>query len=216
MSENTAQIIYILTNPAMPGLVKVGRTTDPEIQNRMRSLYTTGVPVPFKCAFACMVENSVQLERALHNILDPVRVNKSREFFEIHPNRIIPLLRMFQITEITSQVEETIESDMPEEDQKAAKKLERSRRPKLVLENLGIPVGAVLFSKDGKHQAIVAPRNKVEFQGKTCSLSTATKAVLGLDEDVSIRPAPYWTYEGKTLLDLYEESYGEAEAPEEE
>ena len=40
-----------MSNPAMPGLVKVGFTTDtPDV--RARELYTTGVPLPFKVEFA--------------------------------------------------------------------------------------------------------------------------------------------------------------------
>ncbi len=44
-------IVYILTNPAMPNLVKIGMTTRLEVGIRMSELYTTGVPVPFECSF---------------------------------------------------------------------------------------------------------------------------------------------------------------------
>ena len=40
-------IVYLLTNPVMPGLVKIGMTTQEDIDKRMKELYTTGVPVPF-------------------------------------------------------------------------------------------------------------------------------------------------------------------------
>ena len=33
----------------MPGLVKIGMTTQEDIDKRMKELYTTGVPVPFEC-----------------------------------------------------------------------------------------------------------------------------------------------------------------------
>ena len=48
-------IVYLLTNPVMPGLVKIGMTTQEDIDKRMKELYTTGVPVPFECKFACKV-----------------------------------------------------------------------------------------------------------------------------------------------------------------
>ena len=38
-------IVYVLTNPAMPGFVKIGYTTD--IQARLKQLHNTSVPVPF-------------------------------------------------------------------------------------------------------------------------------------------------------------------------
>ena len=49
-------IVYLLTNPVMPGLVKIGMTTQEDIDKRMKELYTTGVPVPFECQFACKVK----------------------------------------------------------------------------------------------------------------------------------------------------------------
>ena len=37
-------IVYLLTNPVMPGLVKIGMTTQEDIDKRMKELYTTGIP----------------------------------------------------------------------------------------------------------------------------------------------------------------------------
>ena len=64
-------IVYLLTNPVMPGLVKIGMTTQKEIDQRMKELYTTGVPVPFECKFACKVKKSdcLKIEKALHKAL---------------------------------------------------------------------------------------------------------------------------------------------------
>ena len=44
------EIVYVLTNPAMPGLVKIGRTAGEDAGARIAQLYTTGVPVPFTLA----------------------------------------------------------------------------------------------------------------------------------------------------------------------
>ena len=45
-NHNTG-IVYVLSNRAMPGLVKIGMTTRHELDARLKELYTTGVPVPF-------------------------------------------------------------------------------------------------------------------------------------------------------------------------
>ena len=45
-------IVYLLTNPAMPDLVKIGMTTQEDIDKRMKKLFTTGVPLPFECQYA--------------------------------------------------------------------------------------------------------------------------------------------------------------------
>lgn len=76
-------IVYLLTNPVMPGLVKIGMTAKEDIDKRMKELYTTGVPVPFECQFACKVKKSdcVKIEKALHTAFEPQRINANREWF---------------------------------------------------------------------------------------------------------------------------------------
>ena len=44
-------IVYCLENPEMPDVVKIGCTTD--IEQRLRQLDNTSVPVPFVCALWC-------------------------------------------------------------------------------------------------------------------------------------------------------------------
>lgn len=78
-------IVYLLTNPVMPGLVKIGMTAQEDIDKRMKELYTTGVPVPFECQYACKVDKNdcLKIEKALHKAFEPNRVNATREFFRI-------------------------------------------------------------------------------------------------------------------------------------
>lgn len=54
------EIVYILTNEAMPGLVKVGRTTT-DLAGRIRALFQTGVPLPFELFFACEVNDAAKM-----------------------------------------------------------------------------------------------------------------------------------------------------------
>ena len=50
-------IVYVLTNPAMPGIVKIGMTDMRQnVQHRMGQLYSTGVPLPFDCVIAREIE----------------------------------------------------------------------------------------------------------------------------------------------------------------
>ncbi len=53
MTGTIGGVVYVLTNPAMPGLTKIGQTTQEDIAARMSQLYSTGVPVPFECRYAC-------------------------------------------------------------------------------------------------------------------------------------------------------------------
>ena len=59
-------IVYVLTNPSMPGLVKIGKTTRETVGARLNELYSTGVPVPFECAFAGRVNDVSKVEQAFH------------------------------------------------------------------------------------------------------------------------------------------------------
>ena len=57
-------VVYVLTNPAFEGYVKVGRTTN--LEQRLRSLDNTSVPLPFRCVFAVEVEDDAQVEKLVH------------------------------------------------------------------------------------------------------------------------------------------------------
>jgi hypothetical protein len=74
--------IYCLSNESMPGLLKIGRTMrTPE--ERVKELYSTGVPTPFKIEFAKKVADVVQKERFLHILLGKYTLRiPSREFFK--------------------------------------------------------------------------------------------------------------------------------------
>jgi len=211
MAENTNQIVYVLTNPAMPGLVKIGKTTQIEIEERMKQLYGTGVPVPFDCAFACQVKNASEVEKALHFAFGVTRINPNREFFKIEPERVVAVLKLLEVNDITQQVEKTIESDVSASDKQSAQVLKEARRPRMNFHELSIPTGSVLVSKDGQFQATVVDEKKVEFNGSVCSLTAATRKMLGLPDDYPLQPSPYWTFNGKTVKEIYEDFHNSEE-----
>ena len=80
-------IVYVLTNPSISDVVKIGMTSN--LENRLRSLYNSSVPVPFECYFACEVDSMEFVEKQLHDGFDDFRVNPKREFFRIDPERIV-------------------------------------------------------------------------------------------------------------------------------
>ncbi|MGN0237574.1 MAG: GIY-YIG nuclease family protein [Lepagella sp.] len=141
-------IVYLLTNEAMPGLVKIGKTSRLDLEKRMKELYTTGVPLPFECVYACKVKLSCMgdLESALHTAFAPCRVNDSREFFRMSPYQAIPILKLMTSMnegEVTDEVAAEIENDMDDAD-KAAIAKSRSRRPPLDFVEMGLQIGSIL------------------------------------------------------------------------
>lgn len=117
-------IVYVLTNSTMPGLVKIGMTTRESIDARMKELYSTGVPVPFDCVYACEVKVSdcAKIEKALHKAFEPNRVNANREFFSIKAEQATAILELFNRKDITSEVTAEIENDLTPEDKVAGEK----------------------------------------------------------------------------------------------
>lgn len=85
-------ILYALVNDAMPGYVKIGMTTR-TVQDRMKELYTTGVPLPFQCVAAKRVSNVEEKEATVHRIFDEYRA-PNREFFKIPVSKALDLFSL--------------------------------------------------------------------------------------------------------------------------
>ena len=202
-------IVYVLTNPAMPGIVKIGKTNRDNPQVRMNELYTTGVPLPFECAIAINTEDeqAADLEKALHTAFGPYRLNPSREFFEIEPYQAEALLQAWPGEDVTPQV--NAESDELDPSDRAAVNRFKRRRPNLNFIEMGIQVGAILISVETDEEAEVTGERQVTFRGEGMSLTAATRAALNLNSDQhSVPPTPHWTFEGRNLREIYNETYG--------
>lgn len=197
-------IVYVLTNPAMPGLVKIGYTTQDDANSRIAQLYTTGVPVPFELQFACKVQNAEEVEKALHIAFSPQRINPKREFFKIEPEQAIAILKLLHTEDATAEIEQQ-PTTLDQESVIAAEQL-KSKRPNMNFLEMGIPIGSQLLSAHGPAIAIVASARKVNFNGEDTSLTAATRQVLGIEH--SVQPSPHWTYQGRLLKEFYEETYG--------
>jgi hypothetical protein len=195
MSEE-AGIIYILSNPAMPGLVKLGKTTN--LPARLKQLYSTGVPVPFHCVFAKRVDNYHQVERKLHAGLRSHRENENREFFRIAEEEVINFLELIPGEEVTPK-EDVFETP---EDQAAFEKTS-SIEHRFNFDFVEIPRGAVLeFLRDSSYTCIVKSKHKVEYEGEEHSLSSAGVKImnehLGFSWKTLAGPLN-WKYEGEVL-----------------
>jgi 5-carboxymethyl-2-hydroxymuconate isomerase len=86
--------VYVLSNPAMSELVKVGKTTlDPRARSAQLSA-ATGVPERFELAKAYQVRDCDEAEAFAHRLLERVfgRPNSGREFFSAAADQVIELL----------------------------------------------------------------------------------------------------------------------------
>jgi len=188
----------------MPGLVKIGYTTQDDANARIAQLYTTGVPVPFELQYACKVQNAEEVEKALHTAFSPNRINPKREFFKIDPEQAIAILKLLHTEDATAEIEKQPTS-LDQESVNAAEQL-KSKRPNMNFEEMGIPIGAELLSVHGPFIATVCSAKKIIFNSEEMSLTAATRQVLSIEH--SVQPSPHWTYQGKLLREYYEETYG--------
>tara|TARA_A100001011_G_scaffold335545_1_gene364540 strand:+ start:291 stop:884 length:594 start_codon:yes stop_codon:yes gene_type:complete len=191
-------VVYILTNQAMPGVIKIG-ITGGTVEDRMRSLYSTGVPLPFECYYALEVENTSDIEKKIHRGLDHCRLNDSREFFEIDPESAKNLLSIASGREVTPK-KDVVDTKT---DQEA---LDKSRnRNRFHFASVGIEPGEILeFKKDKTIIAKVLEDDKIEFRGRSMSLSPAALIVikeLGYEWSKIAGPQ-FWCYKGKTLYEI--------------
>ena len=188
------EIIYILTNEAMPGYVKIGKTST-SFEQRIKELSaSTSIPLPFTCFYACTVKDSAFVEHQLHDAFDNNRVNPRREFFQISPERVVSALKLAEIENLTPK-KDFVDS---KEDQQALNEARAEIRAKFNFGMVNIPMGSeLIFSRDENIKAIVLDNKHIKFNNETTSLSTSAQKILGYD--YGVQGTAYWMYEGETL-----------------
>jgi hypothetical protein len=188
------EIIYILINDAMPGYVKIGKTST-SLEQRIRELSSsTSVPLPFTCFYACTVKDASFVEHQLHDAFDNNRINPKREFFKISPERVVSALKLAEIENITPK-KDIVEN---QEDQNALNQARAEMRSKFNFSMVNIPIGAeIYFSRNENIKAKVLDSRHVLLDGETTSLSTSAQKILGYD--YGVQGTAYWMYENETL-----------------
>jgi len=189
--------VYVLINEAMPGYAKIGQTGD--IAQRMRSLNNTSVPLPFECFYAAKVEDAVYVEKQLHDAFADQRVTKSREFFQIAPERVMAALKLAALEDATPR-EDIVENA----DEQRALDEARSQRSRFNFRMVDIPAGSELaFVKDESIKATVLDSTHITFRDQQLSLSQAALDLLQEQGYAAktVQGPRYWMYEGEALVD---------------
>jgi hypothetical protein len=123
--------VYILTNKAMPGLVKVGFSTkDPSL--RASELEGTGLPHPFVVAYDVLVLEPRDVEQQTHAGLKDAR--EAKEFFRVSVSEAVAAVRAAISGQNKTVLLETVcEALLPVVAQPAATPLRESLSP-IILE----------------------------------------------------------------------------------
>ena len=200
-------IVYVLSNEAMPGLIKIGLTKRDELEARLNELYSTGVPLPFTCEYACRVKDCKAVENALHTAFTKDRVNPAREFFRTSVEYVKPILELLKVEDITNAVEQDMNTNINSTEIEALNNYKK-RRPQLNFEEMGIPVGAelVMNYNDQQYKSIVKTYRTVVYNEEEYYLSALTALIMEAKHP-HVHPTPHWSYNGKLLSDIYDETY---------
>ena len=206
----SAGIVYVLTNDAFNGYVKIGRTKN--LTQRLQTLDNTSVPLPFRCVYAVSVPDMKLIEDLAHDAFAHHRVRKNREFFEVDAARVIAALKMTGGEEVTPK--DDIAAD--EEGIEALKKV-RKIEP-LTLFDIGLNVGDIIsFSKDETQTAAVCSARRVMFREQEMSLS-ASALILIREQGYTwqqVNGWAFWMYDDMTLS-AHAERYRQEQANDED
>jgi hypothetical protein len=194
-------IVYILTNEAMPGYIKIGRT-ETSVPQRMSELDKTSIPLPFQCYYAARVDDYARVERTLHTAFGDHRVRQSREFFKMDPYRAKVILELLVLEDVTPRDDASLDTEGKDALEKASRLGVRFN-----MEKYGIPNGAVLeYASDKTITCNVVDSKTVEFVGELVSISRAAvlaNAMCG-GSATALQGPIWWLYEGETLASLRE------------
>lgn len=90
----SAGYIYVLSNEAMPGLVKIG-ITNRSVKERVDELSAaTGVPKPFDIEYYCLSSDTEEIEKRIQEHFASSRV-PGREFFSATVERAVEAIDSF-------------------------------------------------------------------------------------------------------------------------
>ena len=96
--------VYILSNPGMPGLLKIGMTRFEPTRRVQELSSATGVPTPFQLVYYREFHDCVAAELEIHSIFATkgLRYNDQREFFSVDTVEAINTLLSLDDEEIAN------------------------------------------------------------------------------------------------------------------
>lgn len=211
MATKEPGYVYILTNPSFrEDWVKIGKTLD--IERRLKTLNTTALPLPFKVYATIKTCKYEELEKIIHKQIDrltDLRINQSREFFNVHPAQALDIF-LDQATALEDAKVVKYENGKPRQmypvmEKTKEDKEKKPQRPPFDFNMVGLNVGdKVIFDALGI-EVKVAGKNKVEYEGRLWSLSAFCGTYLpeNIHNSSEAYQGPkYFSYNGKTLWEI--------------
>lgn len=187
--------IYIMTNPALHDMVKIGYATD--VEARRKQLSTTALPYEYEVYATYETPGKLE-DKKLHKLIDhlnpDLRVTKNREFFVMSPEEAYGLLEA--IATISGSVDK-LECQYMQMSGGATPTppIDKRKRPAINFSKCGIPVGAELvFIDDPTIRVTVESDRKVLYNSEITSLSAVASQLKRVEH---IQGSIYFTYNGR-------------------
>jgi hypothetical protein len=197
--------VYILSNPAMPNLLKIGKSDRDPTGFRAAELYTTGVPQPFKVEYFAYVEEHHNLERKVHSTLSTRRPNSNREFFTVSIEEAVLLIRESGLV-LSEKLFFKTEAEIRAEKEKAERRLQEEYARKVAEEEARLAKRAYEERKareieEARQIAEQNARRAIEEEQKRLREEQRWKASMTFaNQAVSDAKARYWRDFGKSKL----------------
>lgn len=191
--------IYIMTNPALHDMVKIGYSTD--VEKRRKDLSTTALPYDYE--IYATYETSGKLEdKKLHSLIDKLnpelRVSANREFYIMSPEDAYELLEA--IAYINGSLDKLVRYK-----EETASCTNNIKKPHINFTKCGIPIGAELvYTEDPTIKVTVVSDRKVLYNNIETSLSSIVQEIKGMKHKP--QGTVYFTYNGKSLIEIANET----------
>lgn len=200
--KNEKGFVYILTNPSMPGYIKIGFTNN--LRSRLRSLDTTGVAMPFEPYMTVSTSKHKTLERVIHHELDKLtetRARSNREFFELDSAIAGDLLQ--NLARLIDDAEINDYGNTNETVKPASGKVRPTSKP-TTFEMLNIPIGSELVPTRNYFPIVttVDLKNRVSLPGG--EVKTISRVLVDIT-NVPMNGYSYYKYQGKLLSSIRRE-----------
>ena len=187
--------IYIMTNPALQDMVKIGYATD--VETRRQQLSTTALPYEYEVY--ATYETSGNLEdKKLHKMIDnlnpDLRVSKNREFFVMSPEDAYELLEAIAVISGSQDKLKRVKVA------KSSKASQTIRRPAIDFYKCGLKDGDQLVcTEDPSIVVAVKGEHKVLYGDEITSLTAIMRKIKGYK---NIAGPSYFTHKGEPLTDI--------------
>lgn len=189
--------IYIMTNPCLQNMVKIGYAKD--VEERRKQLSTTALPYDYEVYATYETPGKLE-DKKLHKLIDnlnpDLRVSKNREFFVMSPEDAYDLLEAIaMISGSQDKLQKRNGSDAATE--------QKTKKPAVNFQKCNIPIGAELvFIDDPNVKVTVVTDRKVQYNNEITSLSAVAKSIKGY----SIAGPSYFSYNGKIVAEIARET----------